>query len=214
MSAKRSPDEQQPSAASASSVEPHESEVEQAAAAAEPTSQEDDTNQEQAVVEDSAKLVEELQKATDRALRAQAELENYRKRVQREMEDLRRYATLPLLEDLLVVVDNLQRALEVAQDQQGAEGLREGVALVAQQLDAILKQHDCELIDAVGQPFDPHWHEAVAQEPSEQYPAGVVSRVTRTGYRLHDRVVRPAQVFVSTGPPEPAAEAEGDASGE
>jgi molecular chaperone GrpE len=72
--------------------------------------------------------------------------------------------------------------------------------MVSAQLDAVLKQHGCRQIETVGTPFDPNQHQAIAQEPSAEHPAGAVTRATQVGYKLHDRVIRPAQVFVSTGP--------------
>ncbi|HJT34981.1 MAG TPA: nucleotide exchange factor GrpE [Pirellulales bacterium] len=146
-------------------------------------------------------LRQELDAAKDRALRVQAELENYRKRVRREMDDERRYAQLPLLKELLPVIDNIGRALQSAEKSPDGSGLLEGVKLVAQQLDGVLSRHHCQRIEALHQPFDPHLHEAILQQPSADYPAGTVLNVTQEGYQLHDRVVRPAQVIVSTTPP-------------
>jgi molecular chaperone GrpE len=154
-----------------------------------------------------SQLTAQLSEAQTRALRAQAELENFRKRSRRELEDQQRYATLPLLVDLLGVVDNLQLAIRSAEQHDDQAGLLEGVKMVSRQLTEVLKKHHCEEIAAEGQPFDPHAHEAVLQQPSDQYPAGTVSQVTRSGYRLYDRVIRPSQVFVSSGPPQ-AAEGE------
>lgn len=142
----------------------------------------------------------ELREANEKALRATAELENFRKRSQRELVEERRYAVVPLVRDLLSVVDNLERAIEVAQKTDSGQGLLDGVKLVATQLELVLKQHQCVRIDTVGTPFDPNQHQAIAQEPSDQYPAGTVTRAAQSGYKLHDRVIRPAQVFVSTGP--------------
>ena len=150
---------------------------------------------------DLAKLRSELEVANDLILRAQAELENFRKRSRREIVEERRYATLPLLRDVLPVVDNLKRAIESATDANSFAGLLEGVKLVASQLDTVLTQHDCQLIDALEAEFDPHFHEAISQIPSQECPAGKVVHVSQVGYRLHDRVVRPSQVVVSTGPP-------------
>ena len=147
-------------------------------------------------------LRQELEAAKDRALRSQAELENYRKRMRREMEDERRYAQLPLLRELLPVMDNIGRALQAAGNTPDGTGLLEGVKLVAQQLDAVLTRHHCTRIDALHQPFDPHLHAAILQQPSTEHPAGTVLNVAQEGYQLHDRVVRPAQVIVSTAPPE------------
>jgi molecular chaperone GrpE len=148
-----------------------------------------------------AELETQLKEAGDRALRAQAELENYRKRAQRELAEERRYAVVPLVRDLLTVVDNLRRAIDAAQQTSDSNGLLEGVQMVATQLDAVLKQHGCLPIETVGTPFDPNQHQAIAQEPSAEHPSGIVTRATQVGYRLHDRVIRPAQVFVSTGAP-------------
>ena len=76
----------------------------------------------------------------------------------------------------------------------------DGIKLVANQLEVVLKQHQCVRIEDVGSPFDPNQHQAIAQEPSDEYRAGTITRATQVGYKLHDRVIRPAQVFVSTGP--------------
>jgi molecular chaperone GrpE len=76
----------------------------------------------------------------------------------------------------------------------------DGVKLVATQLENILKEHGAVRIDTVGTPFDPNFHQAIAQEPSDEHPAGTITRAFQAGYKLHDRVIRPAQVFVSTGP--------------
>ena len=147
----------------------------------------------------------QVQDAEARVLRTQAELENYRKRAQREMVDERKYAAMPMLKSLLGVVDNLQRAMQAAEQEGSGNSLLDGVRMVAQQLANVLEQHHCTAIPALGVDFDPNLHEAVAQQPSTEYPAGTVSLVAVEGYILHDRVVRPAQVIVSTGPP-PVAE--------
>lgn len=144
------------------------------------------------------KLQQDLSEANEKILRGQAELENYRKRVRREMEEERRYALLPFARDLLAVVDNLERA--IAAGQEGGE-LLDGVKMVSFQLQTVLNQHQCVRIDTVGQPFDPNVHQAIAQEASSEHPAGTVTREAQSGYKLFDRVIRPAQVFVSTGAP-------------
>jgi molecular chaperone GrpE len=146
-----------------------------------------------------AELETQLREANEKALRSHAELENYRKRAQREMADERKYALVPVVDDLLPVVDNLQRAMEAASKTSGSESVIEGVKLVAAQLEAVLAKHGCVRIAAVGLPFDPNQHQAIAQEPSTEHPAGTVTREVQVGYKLHERVIRPAQVFVSTG---------------
>jgi molecular chaperone GrpE len=148
-----------------------------------------------------AELEAHLKDATNKALRVQAELENYRKRAQRELADERRYAVVPLVRDLLPVFDNLQRAIDASQQSTDGKNLLEGVQMVAAQLEAVLQQHGCVRIETVGAAFDPNQHEAIAQEPSNEHPAGTITRATQVGYKLHDRVIRPAQVFVSTGAP-------------
>ncbi|MGD9646127.1 MAG: nucleotide exchange factor GrpE, partial [Pirellulales bacterium] len=111
-------------------------------------------------------LAVQVAEANDRALRARAELDNYRKRVQREIEDERRFAAQPLLSELLPVIDNVQRAIAAAEKSPEGAGLLEGFKMVARQLDDVLARHGCRRIDATGQPFDPHLHQAIAQQPS------------------------------------------------
>ena len=149
---------------------------------------------------EEADLQEQLQDAEGRYLRAQAELDNYRKQVSRRMEEDRRYAPANLLRDLLPVLDNMQRAIASAEQNENSAGLLEGVQMVAQQFAVVLQQHHCLQIEAAGQPFDPHFHEAIAQQPSQDQPPGTVLDVAQQGYRLHDRVLRPAQVLVSQAP--------------
>lgn len=169
------------------------------------------TNEEQAIDELAAEfevesqqndLAAELSAAESRVLRAQAELENFRKRSRREIEENRRYAAIPLIRDLLPVIDNLDRALDAAEKDEGVSGLQEGVRMVAEQLQTVLAQHNCLAIEAQGKPFDPMFHEAIQELPDENVPRGHVAMVHQIGYRLHDRVVRPSQVIVSKGPAE------------
>ena len=138
-----------------------------------------------------------LQEATDRDLRNQAEFENYRKRVRREAEEEKKYASQRLVEDLLPVADDLTRALESAKGSE--EPIVAGVRMVLQRFRTALERHHVREIEATG-PFDPHRHEAVAQIPNDA-PQGTILQVARTGYLLHDRVIRPAQVVVSAGKP-------------
>jgi molecular chaperone GrpE len=152
-----------------------------------------------------ARLQADLEDARDRALRAHAELENFRKRVRRETDEELKYAAAGLIRDLLGVVDDLQRAVDSASAMDASSAgngsaLRDGVRIVVEQLQAALQKHHCRRIEALGTPFDPNRHEAVLQQPSEAHPSGTVCQVLREGYTLHDRVLRPAQVVVSTGP--------------
>ncbi|OHB67004.1 MAG: nucleotide exchange factor GrpE [Planctomycetes bacterium RBG_13_63_9] len=144
-----------------------------------------------------ASLQAELEAAKDRELRTQAELENYRKRVARQMEEERRYADLPLLRDLLPVLDNMERAIEAAEKTHDTASLLAGVKMVAGQLEEVLERHRCIRIEALNEPFNPHLHEAISQRPADERPANTVLAVIQSGFRLHDRVVRPSQVIVS-----------------
>jgi molecular chaperone GrpE len=141
----------------------------------------------------------ELAAANDRFLRLQAEMQNLRNRTSREISDERKYAALPVLRDLLPVLDNINRAIEAAEKAGEADNLLEGFRLVRQQLVTTLTNHGAEAISALGQPFDPNFHQAILHQPSGE-PANTVTMVTQEGYKLHDRVVRPAQVIVSSGP--------------
>jgi molecular chaperone GrpE len=145
----------------------------------------------------------ELAEANDRLMRQQAEMQNLRSRTAREIADERRYAALPVLRDLLPVVDNIERAIEAAEKAGEAENLLAGFRLVRQQLETVLNQNKCLPIEALGQPFDPNFHQAIVYQPTADVPANTVTMVTQSGYRLHDRVVRPAHVIVSSGPATP-----------
>jgi molecular chaperone GrpE len=147
-------------------------------------------------------LATELDEQKDRFLRLQAEMQNLRQRTAREINNERSYGSLPLMRDLLPVADNMDRAIEAAEKASDVEGLVEGFKLVRQQLADVLAANHCEPIEAEGQPFDPEQHEAILQQPSDEFPAGTVIMVTQTGCRLHERVVRAPHVIVSSGPAE------------
>ena len=153
--------------------------------------------------ETEATIIEKLKAALDesekRALIAAADLENYRKRSAKNAQEQIKYASLPIMSELLEAVDNLNRAIESATEDGSNSGLLEGVKMVSGQILNILKSNNCELIPSVGEPFDPNLHQAVQMQPSDEYPENTVMMEMRTGYRLHDRVIRPSQVFVSTG---------------
>jgi molecular chaperone GrpE len=140
----------------------------------------------------------ELAECQDRLLRLQAEMENVRRRTAREVVEERRYAAMPLVRDLLQVLDNVDRALEAGEKASDAAALLEGFQLVGRQLRSTLEKHDIKPIPAEGEAFDPNLHEAILQQPSDQ-PSGTIVLVTQEGFQLHDRVVRPSQVIVSSG---------------
>lgn len=140
----------------------------------------------------------------ERLLRLQADFDNYRKRMQREREDLGQRMNEALITDLLPVLDHFHMGLENAERQEADAGLRNGFQLVLEQAQAVLNRYGLEMIDAAGQTFDPHQHEALTHLPSAEHPAGQVLAQTRRGYRLGGKLLRAAQVVVSSGPPENA----------
>jgi molecular chaperone GrpE len=150
-----------------------------------------------------AKLQEAEQKRDEYlylAQRTRADFENYQKRMKRDQAEERRYAQLPLSSDLLPALDNLERATAAA-EQAGEKGpLVQGVAMVHSQLLDVLRRHGVTRIEAQGQPFDPNGHQAVLQQPSKDHPPMTVMQVLEQGYKIHDRVLRPARVVVSTAP--------------
>lgn len=142
----------------------------------------------------------------DRFVRECAELENFKKRMQREKAEAVRFASEPLIRELLPIVDNLERAIEHGGT--NGQSVVEGVRLVLKSLLDILERHGVKRIEAVGAPFDPSVHEAMAQvESAEHEPNRVVSQ-HHSGYLLHDRLLRPALVTVSTRKANAAVETE------
>jgi len=144
-------------------------------------------------------LRNQLQDAENRALRYQADLDNFRRRTRREMDEQMKYASLSLINGILDSLDNLERALSSIPQEQADSGLAQGVRMVAHQIHDTLRAAGCQKIEAVGQPFDPKLHQAVQTQVNEAVPANEVLLELRTGYQLYERVVRPAQVIVSTG---------------
>lgn len=153
---------------------------------------------------------DEIEELKDQWLRSRAEFDNYRRRTAREFEDLRKRAAETLILDLLPVVDNLERAL--AHQAPKGDGFVTGVQLVAKQLGDVLVQHGISPIPALGEPFNPEVHEAIARIESDTIPADVVAEEYVRGYWLGDRVLRPSKVVVSSGPP--ASESDASGSGE
>lgn len=146
------------------------------------------------------RLKAELSSAKDQTLRALADVDNVRKRARKEMDEVLKYGNLPLMHDLLPVIDNLGRAIEAADKTPDVASLLAGMKMVAQQLQEALARSHCLKISALHQPFDPHRHAALMQQPSAEQAANTVLAVLQDGFQLHDRVIRPAQVVVSTGP--------------
>lgn len=134
----------------------------------------------------------------DRYLRALAELDNYRKRMERERETGRLYAAEPVLRDLMPLFDALQATLSSGGD---AESLRAGIRLALGETFRLLAERGLEPIDALGKPFDPRLHEALGTVPDASAAPGTVVVEIRRGYRLRDRILRPSRVQVSIAPP-------------
>ncbi len=152
--------------------------------------------------EEMLRLRGEVDEANNRVLMAQADLENFRKRMRRDTEDQIRFAALPIVGEILQVRDNLVRAIDAAENSAGeapTDGLRDGVRMLIKQFDDTLGRHGITAIKSVGETFDPNFHQAISQMPSTEYPAGSIAYEAATGFQMHGRVVRPSQVIVSTG---------------
>jgi len=152
-----------------------------------------------------AELQAELSKYKDAALRATADLDNYRKRVSRERDESIKYANTAFLERLIPILDNFELGLQAARTAPEAAPIVDGLSMVYKQLQDFLTNSGVETIDATGQTFDPNLHEALAQEENHEVPEGKVIRQVRKGYRLRDRLLRPANVIVSKGAPQQVA---------
>jgi molecular chaperone GrpE len=147
-----------------------------------------------------AGLQADLDRFRDLALRSQADFDNYKKRSAREKEEAIKYANSSLLERLVGIIDNFELGLAAAREQGADSPIFSGMVLVQKQLNDLLAESGLQPIEAEGKTFDPNLHEAIAHEPSDQFPEGIVVRQTRRGYRLKDRLLRPAKVVVSSGP--------------
>jgi molecular chaperone GrpE len=145
------------------------------------------------------RLQEEVEDLRDRSIRTLADFENYRRRVERERDEHRRYAAAEVLSQFLEVVDNLERALAAPPHK---EDLRRGVEMIHRQMEDLLLRLGAVPVPSVGSRFDPSWHEAVASEESGGVDAPTVIEEYQRGYRLHDRLLRPSRVRVAV-PPEP-----------
>ena len=146
-------------------------------------------------------LQAEVNKYRDQSLRTAADLENYRKRMIREKEEAIRYANMGLLEKLIPILDNFELGLEVAKTAPdvSAASIVQGLSMVQRQLSDFVKDNGLIAVEAIGQQFDPKLHEAIGHESHEQIPEGNVISQVRRGYKLADRLIRPAVVIVSKG---------------
>ena len=143
----------------------------------------------------------------DRYLRLQAEWDNYRKRTAEEAADMKVRAAEKIMEDVLPVLDDFERAIAHA-EQNGEEGLLDGVKAISTKVRQVFGKHGLEAIDPAGEPFDALEHQAVATVPDESVPDETVAQVYQKGYRLGKKVLRPAMVTISSGGPKREAEEE------
>jgi molecular chaperone GrpE len=154
---------------------------------------------------------QEMAELRDRLLRSLAEMENMRRRTEREVADARAYGISAFARDLLAIADNMRRALDAfgaepheAADA-GTKALLEGVELTERELLKVLEKHGVRKLDAEGTKFDPYRHQAMYEVPDESVPAGTVVQVVQPGYAIGERVLRPALVAISKGGPKTSA---------
>lgn len=181
-----------------------------AAAAAEPTQA---APAAEAAADPVAALTAELGEAKDRLLRTLAEMENLRRRTEKEVKDARDYAVSGFARDLLAVADNFDRALghvpaELRDNEtMGGKALVEGVELTGRELIKTLEKHGVKKLSPLGEKFDPNFHQAMFEIPADTVPAGTVLQVMQDGFAIAGRVLRPALVGVSKGGPKAPVEA-------
>lgn len=142
-------------------------------------------------------LKDQVSSERDRVLRLAAEFENYKKRTQREINDFRKFANESIFRQLLSVVDNLERAIDTAQENSEESALFEGVILTHKDIVKLFETFNVKPVEADKKPFDPNFHQAVTQEENDEFPDNTVTNVLQKGYLLHDRLIRPAMVVVS-----------------
>ncbi len=153
-----------------------------------------------AEIEEIRKLQDERDQLKDQMLRTMADFQNYRKRMQQETETIRQYASEKLVTMLLPVLDNFERTLASIEQGASMEALVDGVRAIEKQVRHVLDTQHVKRIASVGEPFDPEVHEALGVEPSDEYPDNTVVTQIEAGYRMGDRVIRPARVKVSRKP--------------
>ncbi|WP_280768516.1 nucleotide exchange factor GrpE [Salipaludibacillus daqingensis] len=142
-------------------------------------------------------LEQKLEETTNRMLRLQADYDNFRRRTQQEKESAAKYRSQSLAESLLPALDNFERGMKIDAQSDETKSLLQGMEMVYRQMKEALKNEGIEAIDSVGQPFDPHVHQAVMQVESDEYEPNVVVEEMQKGYMLKDRVIRPAMVKVN-----------------
>ncbi|ADU29850.1 nucleotide exchange factor GrpE [Evansella cellulosilytica] len=140
---------------------------------------------------------QKLEETTNRLLRLQADYENFRRRTRQEREADAKYRSQRLVEELLPALDNFERALTVTPESEEAKSLIQGMEMIYRQLQDALKKEEVHPVETVGYPFDPHFHQAVMQVETDEYEKNIVVEELQKGYKLKDRVIRPAMVKVN-----------------
>jgi molecular chaperone GrpE len=171
------------------------------------------------VVDPVEALAKEAAGMRDRWMRAMAEMENLRRRTEREVADARSYGIAAFARDILAVADNMDRALKALDDEirdkadAGVKALLDGVELTERELHKALEKHGVKRIEPQGQKFDPNLHQAMFEVPDASVPSGTVVQVVQDGYKIADRVLRPALVGIAKGGPKASAAAAEEAHG-
>jgi molecular chaperone GrpE len=177
-----------------------------------------ETAQAETAPDPAAQLAKEAADLKDRLLRTLAEMENLRRRTEREVADARSYGVTNFARDILAVADNMERALKALDDEirekaeAGVKALLDGVELTERELIKAMEKHGVKKLEPQGQKFDPNLHQAMFEIPDESVPAGTVVQIMQPGYTIGERVLRPALVGVSKGGPKAQASAPADAA--
>ena len=142
---------------------------------------------------------QEAQENYDHLLRVSADFDNYKKRASRDMEEFRKFSNQSLIKEMLSVVDNLELAINSTNGHKTIDkGLLDGLAMTHTEILKVFEKFSVKPISAIGQPFDPTFHEAVMQEATDEYPANTVINELQKGYLIHDRLLRPSMVVVAS----------------
>ncbi|WP_440111214.1 nucleotide exchange factor GrpE [Paenibacillus sp. QZ-Y1] len=145
-----------------------------------------------------ARLKAEAEEQQQRFVRAQADFDNFRRRTQKEKEELAKYASMKLVTELVPVIDNFERAMATVPEGTESESFGKGMQMIFRQLETVLNNEGLTTMNSVGQPFNPEFHQAIMQVESDEYEEGIVVEEVQKGYMLKDKVLRPAMVKVSS----------------
>jgi molecular chaperone GrpE len=162
--------------------------------------QNEEKRSEEVSAEETPEVTQEEESLRDQFIRLQADFTNFRNRTQRERTELYQRANEDLFLELLPVFDHYEMGLKTAEEHNADPAVLDGFRMVYDQLQHVLKKFNLAPIDAVGEEFDPHKHEALTHMPSDEYPSEICSQQIRKGYMFGDKLLRPAQVVVSSGP--------------